>query len=41
MTYRPYPRAYCAHQLTRRAASNSMERMAGALLDAQVSVYFY
>ena len=30
--------AYFAHQLTRRAASDSMDRMAGALLDAQVDL---
>jgi hypothetical protein len=36
MTYSPHQLAYFAHQLTRRAASNSMDRMAGALLDAQV-----
>lgn len=30
--------AYFAHQLTRRAAADSMDRMAGALLDAQVDL---
>ena len=38
MTYSPHQLAYFAHQLTRRAASNSMDRMAGALLDAQVNL---
>ena len=38
MTYSPHQQAYFAHQLTRRAASNSMDRMAGALLDAQVDL---
>lgn len=38
MNYSPHPLAYFAHQLTRRAASNSMDRMAGALLDAQVDL---
>lgn len=38
MTYSPHQLAYFAHQLTRRAASNSMDRMAGALLDAQVDL---
>lgn len=36
--YSPHQLAYFAHQLTRRAASNSMDRMAGALLDAQVDL---
>ena len=38
MSYSPQQIAYFAHQLTRRAASNSMDRMAGALLDAQVDL---
>lgn len=38
MAYSPHQLAYFAHQLTRRAASNSMDRMAGALLDAQVDL---
>ena len=38
MAYSPHQQAYFAHQLTRRAASNSMDRMAGALLDAQVDL---
>jgi ERCC4-related helicase len=38
MSYSPHQLAYFAHQLTRRAASNSMDRMAGALLDAQVDL---
>ena len=38
MTYSAHQLAYFAHQLTRRAASNSMDRMAGALLDAQVDL---
>jgi SNF2 family DNA or RNA helicase len=38
MTYSPHQLAYFAHQLTRRPASNSMDRMAGALLDAQVDL---
>lgn len=38
MSYSPHQQAYFAHQLTRRAASNSMDRMAGALLDAQVDL---
>lgn len=37
-SYSPHQLAYFAHQLTRRAASNSMDRMAGALLDAQVDL---
>jgi hypothetical protein len=36
MNYSPHQLAFFAHQLTRRAASSSMEAMAGALLDAQV-----
>jgi hypothetical protein len=39
MTYSPHQLAYFAHKLTlRRAAANSMDRMAGALLDAQVDL---
>jgi len=38
MTYSLHQLAYFAHQLTRRAASTSMDRMAGALLDAQVDL---
>jgi superfamily II DNA or RNA helicase len=38
MTYSPHQLAYFAQQLTRRAASNSMDSMAGALLDAQVDL---
>ncbi len=38
MSYSPHQLAYFAHQLTRRAASNSMDRMAGALMDAQVDL---
>ena len=38
MTYSPHQLAFFAHQLTRRAASSSMEAMAGALLDAQVDL---
>ena len=38
MRYSPHQLAFFAHQLTRRAASNSMEAMAGALLDAQVDL---
>ena len=38
MTYSPQQLAFFAHQLTRRAASSSMEAMAGALLDAQVDL---
>ena len=36
--YSSHQLAYFAHQLTRRAASDSMDRMAGALLDAQVDL---
>lgn len=36
--YSPHQLAFFAHQLTLRAASNSMDRMAGALLDAQVDL---
>ena len=32
MNYSPHQLAYFAHQLTRRAAADSMDRMAGALL---------
>jgi superfamily II DNA or RNA helicase len=38
MSYSPHQLAFFAHQLTRRAASSSMEAMAGALLDAQVDL---
>jgi superfamily II DNA or RNA helicase len=38
MNYSPHQLAFFAHQLTRRAASNSMDAMAGALLDAQVDL---
>jgi len=38
MSCSPHQLAYFAHQSTRRAASNSMDRMAGALLDAQVDL---
>lgn len=38
MNYSPHQLAYFAYQLTRRAASNSMDAMAGALLDAQVDL---
>ena len=37
-TYSPHQLAYFAHQLTLRAASDSMDSMAGALLDAQVDL---
>lgn len=36
--YSPHQLAYFAYQLTRRAAADSMDRMAGALLDAQVDL---
>jgi len=36
--FSPHQIAYFAHQLTLRAASDSMESMAGALLDAQVDL---
>lgn len=36
--YSPHQSAYFAHQLTLRAASDSMASMAGALLDAQVDL---
>lgn len=38
MNYSPHQLALFAHQLTRRAATDSMDRMAGALLDAQVDL---
>lgn len=38
MQYSPHQLAYFAHQLTRRAAADSMDRMAGVLLDAQVDL---
>jgi superfamily II DNA or RNA helicase len=38
MNYSPHQLAFFAHHLTRRAASSSMEAMAGALLDAQVDL---
>lgn len=38
MNYSSHQLAFFAHQLTRRAASSSMEAMAGALLDAQVDL---
>ena len=38
MNYSTHQLAFFAHQLTRRAASSSMEAMAGALLDAQVDL---
>jgi len=38
MIYSPHQLAFFAHQLTRRAASSSMDAMAGALLDAQVDL---
>lgn len=37
--YSAHQSAYFAHQLTLRAASDSMDSMAGALLDAQVDLY--
>lgn len=36
--YSPHQLAYFAHQLTLRAASDSMDSMAGALMDAQVDL---
>lgn len=36
--YSPHQLVYFAHQLTRRASADSMDRMAGALLDAQVDL---
>lgn len=38
MQYSLHQLTYFAHQLTRRAATDSMDRMAGALLDAQVDL---
>lgn len=38
MNYSPHQLAFFAHQLTRRAASSSIEAMVGALLDAQVDL---
>lgn len=38
MHYSPHQLAYFAHKLTLRAATDSMDRMAGALLDAQVDL---
>ena len=38
MIYSPHQLSFFAHQLTRRAASSSMDAMAGALLDAQVDL---
>jgi hypothetical protein len=38
MSYCPQQLADFAHPLTRRAESNSMDRMAGVLLDAQVDL---
>lgn len=38
MTYSPHQLAYFAHRLTLRGAADSMDRMAGALLDAQVDL---
>jgi ERCC4-related helicase len=38
VNYSQHQLAFFAHQLTRRAASSSMEAMAGALLDAQVDL---
>jgi len=38
MQYSPHQLAFFAHQLTRQAAADSMDRMAGALLDAQVDL---
>lgn len=38
LLYSPHQLSYFAHQLTLRAASDSMESMAGALLDAQVDL---
>lgn len=39
LTYSSHQLSYFAHQLTLRAASDSMDRMAGALLDAQVELF--
>jgi len=38
MQYSPHQLACFAHQLTRRAATDSMDRMAGVLPDAQVDL---
>ena len=38
MQYSPHQLAYFSYQLTRRAPAGSMDRMAGALLDAQVDL---
>ena len=38
ISFSPHQLSFFAHQLTLRAASNSMDRMAGALLDAQVDL---
>lgn len=38
MHYSPHQLAYFAHKLTLRGPANSMDRMAGALLDAQVDL---
>ncbi len=38
MHYSPHQLAYFAHKLTLRAATDSMDGMAGALLDAQVDL---
>lgn len=38
MRYSPHQLAYFAHQLTLRGAANSIDRMAGTLLDAQVDL---
>lgn len=38
MNYSLHQLAFFAHQLSRRAAADSMDRMAGALLDAQVDL---
>ncbi len=38
MSYSPHQLAYFAHRLTLRGAADSMDRMAGALMDAQVDL---
>ena len=38
-TYSSHQLSYFAHQLTRRAASDSVDRMTGALLDAQADLF--
>ena len=38
MVYSPLQLAYFAHKLTLRGPADSMDRMAGALLDAQVDL---